>query len=148
MIEATKEFLAQHETLYAKRKAEIFNAKDELVIKGTTYYVSNSGDDNADGRSPETAWKTIDRVNHSWFYSGDGVLFKRGDIWRGKTVQTMPGVSYGAYGTGDKPKFYGWDENMADVALWELVDAGLGVLKCSVSRDFQNSSHPKSNGGI
>ncbi|MBQ3124600.1 MAG: hypothetical protein IJC09_04170 [Clostridia bacterium] len=129
MIEATKEFLAQQEELYAKRKAEILNAKDELVIKGTTYYVSNSGDDNADGKSPETAWKTIDRVNHSWFYPGDGVLFKRGDLWRGKAVETMPGVSYGAYGTGEKPKFYGWIEDMADASLWELVDADHNIWK-------------------
>ena len=66
MIEATKDFLAQQEELYAKRKEEILNAKDELVIKGTTYYVSNSGDDNADGKTPETAWQTIDRVNKQW----------------------------------------------------------------------------------
>ena len=121
MIEAPKEFLAQQEELYAKRKAEILNTKDELVIKGTTYYVSNAGDDNADGKSPETAWKTIDRVNKQWLLPGDGVLFNRGDIWRGKAVQTMPGVSYGAYGEGDKPKFYGWIEDMADASLWELV---------------------------
>ena len=129
MIEATKEFLKQQENLYAKRRNEILNAEDELVIKGTTYYVSNSGDDNADGKSPETAWKTINRVNRSWFYPGDGVLFKRGDIWRGCEVETMPGVSYGAYGTGDKPKFYGWIENMADPALWEEVDCEHHIWK-------------------
>ena len=129
MIEATKEFLAQQEELYAKRKAEILNTKDELVIKGTTYYVSNAGDDNADGKSPETAWKTIDRVNKQWLLPGDGVLFNRGDLWRGKTVQTMPGVSYGAYGEGDKPKFYGWIEDMADASLWELVDADHNIWK-------------------
>ncbi len=129
MTEATKEFLLQQEELYKKRKEEILNSKDELVIKGTTYYVSNSGDDDADGMTPETAWKTIDRVNRSWFRKGDGVLFRRGDLWRGKTVETMPGVSYGAYGTGDKPKFYGWDENMADRVLWELVDADHNIWK-------------------
>ncbi len=129
MQEATKEFLAQQEELYAKRKEEILNAKDELVIKGTTYYVSNSGDDNADGKSPETAWKTIDRVNKHWLLPGDGVLFKRGDLWRGKQVLTMSGVSYGAYGEGDKPKFYSWIEDMADATLWELVDKDHNIWK-------------------
>ena len=122
MREATEAFLAQQEELYAKRREEILNAKDELVIKGTTYYVSNSGDDNADGRTPETAWKTINRVNSSWFCPGDGVLFKRGDIWRSVTIMAKPGVSYGAYGIGNKPKFYGGDEDMANPVLWLEVD--------------------------
>ncbi|MEE0409940.1 MAG: hypothetical protein UD759_04080, partial [Clostridia bacterium] len=129
MIEATKDFLAQQEELYAKRKEEILNAKDELVIKGTTYYVSNSGDDNADGKTPETAWQTIDRVNKQWLYPGDGVLFERGGLWRGKEVLTMAGVSYGAYGEGDKPKFYGWIEDMADPSFWELVDEAHNIWK-------------------
>ena len=129
MVEATKEFLAQQEELYAKRKEEILNTKDELVIKGTTYYVSNTGDDNADGKSPETAWKTIDRVNKQWLLPGDGVLFNRGDIWRGKQVLAMEGVSYGAYGEGDKPKFYGWIEDMADPTFWELSDAEHNIWK-------------------
>ncbi len=129
MIEATKEFLANQEQIYIKRKEEILNSKDELVIKGTTYYVSNCGDDNADGKSPETAWKTINRVNKTWLLPGDGVLFKRGDLWRGETVNTMAGVTYGAYGTGDKPKFYGWIEDMADATLWEMVDDEHNIWK-------------------
>ena len=28
-----------------------------------TFYVSNSGDDSNDGLSPETAWKTLDKIN-------------------------------------------------------------------------------------
>lgn len=122
MKEATQDFLNQQEELYKKRKQEILDAKDELVISGTTYYVSNDGDDSNDGLSPEKPWKTIDRVNGSWLMPGDGVLFKRGDMWRGKIVNTRAGVSYGAYGTGNKPVFYGWEEDLADPALWEEVD--------------------------
>ena len=129
MTEATKDFLENQELIYAKRKEEILNSKDELVIKGTTYYVSNCGDDNADGKSPETAWKTIERVNRQWFLPGDGVLFRRGDLWRGLAVEAMAGVSYGAYGSGNKPKFYGWVEDMADASLWELTDAVHNIWK-------------------
>ena len=60
---------------------------------------------------------------------GDGVLFRRGDLWRGLAVEAMPGVSYGAYGSGDKPKFYGWIEDMADASLWELTDAVHNIWK-------------------
>ncbi len=129
MEQATKEFLAQQEQLYLNRKNEILNSKDELVITGTTYYVSNSGDDYNDGKSPETAWKTIDRLNDAWLRPGDGVLFKRGDLWRGAVIWAREGVSYGAYGTGEKPKFYGWIEDLADKNLWTLVDAKHNIWK-------------------
>lgn len=122
MIEATKEFLAKQEELYEKRKEEILNSKDELSIEGTTYYVSNNGDDNNDGKTPETAWKTPARLNKTWLYPGDGVLFKRGDLFRGSKIMAQPGITYGAYGEGDKPKFYGWTEDLADPALWEETD--------------------------
>ena len=106
MIKATKEFLNQMDELAAKRKAEILGAKDELVIKGTTYYVANDGNDANDGLTPETAWKTLAKVTEAELAEGDGVRFKRGDLFRG-AFKTKPGVTYCAYGEGDKPKFYG-----------------------------------------
>ena len=39
--------------------------------------------------------------------AGDAVLLKRGDIFRGNLVSAKSGVSYGAYGEGDKPCIYG-----------------------------------------
>ena len=48
--------------------------------------------------------------------------FRRGDIFRGR-VNTRPGVTYGAYGSGEKPRLYGWDKNLADPSLWEEVDS-------------------------
>ncbi len=130
MIEATKEFMQQTDALFEKRKNEILNTKDELVIKGTTYYVSNSGDDANDGKTPATAWKTLDRVSAAYLYAGDGVLFNRGDLFRG-TLATVSGVSYGAYGTGDKPKLYGSELSLADPSLWELYDAEKNIYKCT-----------------
>jgi len=56
------------------------------------------------------------------------VRFKRGDLFRGG-IQTKPGVSYLAYGEGEKPKFYGWDKSLADPALWTLVDAQHHIWK-------------------
>ena len=87
-----------------KRKKEIFDTPDCLEISGNIYYVSNSGSDENDGKSPNTAWKSLDKVSSVEFAYGDGVLFKRGDLFRGE-VYTKSGVTYGAYGEGEKPIF-------------------------------------------
>ena len=63
MITATKRLLQEIDALAARRKEEILNSKDALKIEGTTYYVSNDGDDANDGLSPEKAWKTLERVS-------------------------------------------------------------------------------------
>ena len=120
--------LAKIEELKKSRITEILSAKDALSITGDTYYVSNDGDDNLDGKTPKTAWRTFEKVSNANLSEGDGVLFKRGDIFRGY-LKTKPGVSYGAYGVGDKPKFYGWDKDLADKNLWELVDRFNSVYK-------------------
>lgn len=130
MQQATQELLTEYDRLFEARKKEILQARDELVIQGITYYVSNSGDDSNDGKTPETAWKTLKRVSEAYLNPGDGVLFQRGDLFRG-TVQTKPGVSYGAYGTGEKPKFYGSECSLADPSLWELYDQEHHIWKCT-----------------
>lgn len=130
MEKMTRELLARYDALFEERKQKILNAKDELVIRGTTYYVSNVGNDDSDGKSPETAWKTLQKVSEANLFPGDGVLFRRGDIFRG-TVYVKAGVTYAAFGIGDKPKFYGCEKSLADPALWEEVDAEHHIWKCT-----------------
>ncbi len=43
-----------------------------------TYYLSALGADDSDGRSPETAWRTLERANAA-VKPGDTVLLRRGD---------------------------------------------------------------------
>lgn len=62
-----------------------------------TYYVSNSGDDANDGLSPETAWKTIARVNQDTYIPGDKILFERGGEWENTTLQPQGSGSAEAY---------------------------------------------------
>lgn len=131
MIQATTQILKDYENLFEQRKQEILQAKDELVIRGTTYYVSNCGNDENDGLTPATAWNSLKRVSAAYLNPGDGVLFERGSLFRGM-VLTKPGVSYGAYGEGEKPKFYGSCFSMADPALWELYNAENHIWKCTV----------------
>jgi hypothetical protein len=76
-----------------------------------TYYVSNAGADEREGKTPETAWQTLDRANSAALAPGDSVLFRRGDAWRGQLRpcsgdETAP-IRYAAYGTGDKPALIG-----------------------------------------
>ena len=113
--------LSQFEQQSKQRKKEIRESVDQLSITGTTYYVSGNGDDANSGLSPQHAWKSLARVSSADLRRGDGVLFERGGLFRGM-IRTRPGVSYGAYGTGEKPRLYGWDENLADASLWTLVD--------------------------
>ena len=74
------------------------------ATEAATYYVSNNGDDDAAGTSPETAWKTIDRVNAETFIPGDKILFERGGEWEDKTLSPKGSgtadayITLGAYG--------------------------------------------------
>ncbi len=106
----------------AMRKT-ILEAPDCVEVDGDKWYVSElSGDDNNDGRTPETAWKTLQAVvdHFDAFQKGDAVLFERGGVYRGHFL-TKPYVYYGAYGTGDKPCLYGSPFNLAKVE-WEKTD--------------------------
>ena len=78
---------------------------DKIEVTGKIYYVSNDGDDKADGLSPETAKRSYLSFKGQ-LKEGDAVLFRRGDIFRGQMV-LISGITYGAYGTGIKPRFYG-----------------------------------------
>ena len=111
-----------------KRREEILTATDAIKISKTVYYVSNEGNDENDGRSPESPWRSLNRVNSADLRPGDCVRFKRGDLFRGG-IKTRPGVSYAAYGEGEKPKIYGWIENLANGELWELYDGEKNIWK-------------------
>ena len=118
---ATNDFLDKIDALSEQRKQEIRNAPDKISISGKTYYVSNDGDDNNDGLSPLTPWKTLSKVSSAELEFGDGVRFKRGNIFRG-SMMAKEGVTYCAYGEGAKPEIRSWDKNLASPDLWELFD--------------------------
>ncbi len=102
---ADKDFLDEVENLRNELYDLIVYDSSELEVTGTKYYVANGGNDEADGLSPETAWSSLEKVTNFKFQEGDGVYFKRGDLWRGNTV-LQSGVTYQAYGIGTKPKIY------------------------------------------
>lgn len=125
---ATKEFLKRLDEISETRKREILSSEDRVTVTGNTYYVSNAGNDENDGTAPERAWKTLARVSAADLLPGDGVRFCRGDLFRG-FLETREGVTYAAYGEGEKPRFYGWEYDLADPTLWELADAEHHIWK-------------------
>lgn len=53
--------------------------------KAATYYVSShAGDDSHDGRSAETAWKSLEKANSITFKPGDSLLLESDSVFRGQ----------------------------------------------------------------
>jgi hypothetical protein len=84
-----------------------------LVAQGATYYVDSAkGQDSDSGTSPNTPWKTLDKVNATILRSGDRVLFKAGETWKGQLAPKTAGangrsISIDRYGSGPKPRIDG-----------------------------------------
>ena len=79
---------------------------------GTAYYVSSStGNDNNDGKSELTPWKTLIRVNATVFSPGDSILLKTGDTWEeelilhgnGAVGDTLLPITLSSYGNEGRP---------------------------------------------
>jgi hypothetical protein len=128
MNKATNDILNEFDIVFEKRKNDILHSKDRLNIKGVIYYVSESGDDKNDGLSPKTPWKSLNKVSDANLNSGDGVLFKRDDLFRG-CIKVKEGVTYGAYGDGEKPKLYAGNADLADDTKWALMDPDCNIWK-------------------
>jgi parallel beta-helix repeat protein len=113
----------------------------------TTYYVSSvSGNDTNDGRSPATAWQSLNKVNSMRFEANTTILFKRGEVFRGgMMMKGFPnGIRFDAYGSGDNPVIAGsvqisnWTKTThpalgskvyeADVSALPLTDKGIEHL--------------------
>lgn len=86
---------------------------DTSLGSGTTYYVSNSGNDSNNGTSTSTPWATIAKVNSFNFSPGDNVLFQRGGHWETTTLRidnsgtSTNRITFADYGSGDLPTIDG-----------------------------------------
>ncbi|WP_375447784.1 PA14 domain-containing protein [uncultured Fibrella sp.] len=78
----------------------------------TTYYVANSGSDGNTGRSADSPFQTIGKINSLALQPGDQVLFQRNNTFRGTLQIRQSGTSaqpivIDAYGSGNKPVLSG-----------------------------------------
>ena len=96
-------------------------------------YLSPRGDDAADGLTPSTAWRTTERLNAERLGPDSFVLFERGGVYRG-WVKVCAGVTYTAYGKGEKPRVYASPWNGADPSKWEETDAP-DVWRCRIGME-------------
>jgi hypothetical protein len=71
-----------------------------------SYYISTDGNDSNDGKTPETAWRTLAKVNAQKLKPGNTVLFRSGDAFNGTLILShRSGTAYspitiGSYGGG------------------------------------------------
>jgi hypothetical protein len=80
-----------------------------LLVFGAEYYVdATSGDDGNSGKTPEMAWRSLEKVNLAEFKPGDRIRFRAGSTWAGHLVVTARGeaahpIVFEAYGPGARP---------------------------------------------
>ncbi len=134
-----EEYVKSVEELSAKRIAEIRGTPTTVAVTGQKYYISADGDDSKDGKTPETAWKTTARLASAKLSAGDGVFFRRGDIFRTETISASRGVTYSAYGEGEKPRLYRSPENGADASKWTLLEGTTDIWV--YSKKFPDVGH-------
>lgn len=83
------------------------------TASATTYYVKNDGNDDADGLSDATAWRTLSKVNGFSFGESDDIYLKSGSVfeqqaldvnWAGTaTDRTVVGCYYLDISDGNSP---------------------------------------------
>jgi hypothetical protein len=104
-----------------------------LSVNATTYYVSSLGNDANSGTNESLPWRSLAKVNSLIPRPGDVILFRSGDEWSGTITVKASGalgspITYGAYGTGAKPKIYGSEK----ISGW--VQYSGNIFKASFSK--------------
>lgn len=83
--------------------------RGKYTTHNSTYYIdAEGGSDMANGKTPQTAWKTLRKLESVFLQQGDQILFKRGNIFRGSIfLKIIPGATQitriDAYGEGERP---------------------------------------------
>lgn len=119
---------------------------------GLTYYVDATGGNDANPGTEAEPLKTVAAVNALALEPGDTVLFKCGEVWR-DTVELLHNgaagqlITYGAYGSGNAPKFYGslvpssWTGESYTVAptLAKVQGGHVGSVSSPLTKTFTNT---------
>lgn len=118
---------------------KILSAVSSNKNSGTTWYISNNGNDSNEGNSIDKPWASIEAINlnNEKIKFGDNILFACGDVFRGNII-AKNGVYYGSFGAGEKPCIYAskcnyaletWEET--EPYIWKIdfaFDAGIIVF--------------------
>ncbi len=109
------------------------------VVNAKNFYISSVGNDNNDGLTILTPWKTITKLNASFsaISAGDSILLKKGESFYGAIVVSKSGTTtlpivISAYGIGAKPIITGF------TTLSGWVNDGGGIWHSTVSAASNN----------
>ncbi len=113
------------------------------IVHAREFYVdAERGNDTLDGIKPESAWRSLARVNRATLVPGDRVLFRRGQAWRGQLVPQSGSadgvIYYGSFGDGPKPILLG-SAAMDRAEDWQ--PAGDGMWKTAPLRFATTGVH-------
>ena len=101
------------------KQAAVFNGARREESGYALYYVdSENGDDENDGRTERSAWKTLDNVNNRTFEPGTKIMLKCGSVFDQMLVPRSSGTAgkyfiIDSYGKGAKPIINGDGEAQA-----------------------------------
>ena len=108
-----------------------------------------AGDDAADGRTPETAWRSLARADQQNLRPGDSLLLLRGCRWGGPLFADWSGtpaapITIGAYGEGDPPIIQNSDEDIDVTGSWLVIEQ-VHVRTDAPGVDAQCQNQPAGN---
>lgn len=103
--------------------------------EGAHFVDSTTGNDTNDGTSPETAWRSLDRLNMETFEPGDAICFSANGSWSGQFSPQGSGtseapISVYQYGEGSRPLIAAGPGDLQalllfNVEYWEINDLEL-----------------------
>lgn len=130
------DFRVEDQTRQLRQK--INELPDTFIGNQNCRYISSFGSAENDGTSPESAWDSLETLekNRALLKPGETVLFRRGDIFRG-CITAVSGVSYGAYGIGEKPRIYGSSRDYIKDS-WHEISDGLWTVDADFPADVGN----------
>lgn len=126
-----------------EKQTAVFNGAREEESGYSLYYVdSENGDDENDGRSPDTAWETLEKVNSTEFEPGTKILLKCGSVFYEQLVPKSSGepgkyIIIDSYGSGSKPLING-DGEAAAVIISSLEYIEVRNLAVTNSSEYMS----------
>jgi len=110
-------------------KNERSEPDDEKVIKSARYFDAMSGNDNNDGLTSLTAWKTLDTINSLVWGPGSEILLKGGSEWSAQldlkgSGDALKSAKLSGYGSGAMPVINGEGKSyvikIENQQFWEI----------------------------
>ena len=83
-----------------------------IQIQATSYYVAQHGNDQNDGKTLDSPWRTVQKINDQVLQPGDTVFFHSGHVFSGTLQMNNSGtkdapIVIGSFAGGDKPVLKG-----------------------------------------